>query len=601
MAMKYRPSISLLQLLVLFVGGSVLLSAGSVLWLSWSSSNQSIRNVMLQRGNLLSEQVERLVINYMSLGPKVADAVLQGLSTIDPEDLQAKELVLKTAISLSPDVRRVIVVTPDQKVFMVMRNGQGSLKFRTVPRFWKSGDKLKKGTDFWGFPDSRQQIARRILVFHRWSAPVSNDRILVLVNLDADNLSQVIKESGSSAGTPFVLWRRDHVVAHPLLSEKKEFKNIYELATFKDEVLQKIWQTESIVHRNPGGLGGHISRGSDGGQRTLFLFEDMGPTHGFPIIVGLHIPAAEFGSTLRQQQTAFFIAGGLLVLTILLAAYLARLVTRPINRLARAANALRSFDLDAFPKLPPSRIRDIEEARTAFNAARTGLSAFSRFVPRALVLRLLEQASDGDIGTELRDVTILFTDIVGYTNRTHAMGAEETARFLNEHFELITDIVEAEGGTVDKFIGDSVMAFWGAPEHQNDHRERAARAAIKIAEAIATRNSKLSDNLRLRIGLSSGEVVVGTIGSSARRNYTVIGEPVNVAARLEQLGKSIAPDDEVVILTGSDFVKSLPVNIKTRTSGHHKLRGLSGELEVFRLVSEGNVSAEDVTEGVHVH
>ncbi len=587
MAIKRGFRISLLQLLVLFVGGAVLLSAGSVLWLSWSSSNQNIRNVMFQRGNLLSEQVERLVINYMSLGPKVADAVLQGLSSIDPEDMQAKELVLKTAISLSPDVRRVLVVTPDKKVSMMMRNEQGSVEFRTFPRFWRTGDKLKSGDDFWGFPDSRQQIARRILVFHRWSAPVSEERTLVLVNLDADNLSRVIKESGSSAGTPFVLWRRDHVVAHPLLSDKKDFKNIYELASFEDQTLAKIWRTEAIVQSNPGGLGGHIARGEEVGRRTLFLFEDLSSSHGFPIIVGLHIPAADFRSTLRRQQTAFLIAGGLLVLTILLAAYLARLVTKPINRLARAANSLRSFDLDSFPKLPPSRIREIEEARTAFNAARTGLNAFSRFVPRALVLRLLEQATDGDIGTELRDVTILFTDIVNYTNRTHAMGAEETARFLNEHFELITEIVEAEGGTVDKFIGDSVMAFWGAPEHQDDHRERAARAAIKIAEAIEARNTRLSDDLRLRIGLSSGEVVVGTIGSSARRNYTVIGEPVNVAARLEQLGKSIAPDDEVVILTGADFVKSLPSTIQSRNSGHHNLRGIAGELEVFRLVSGG--------------
>jgi class 3 adenylate cyclase len=121
------------------------------------------------------------------------------------------------------------------------------------------------------------------------------------------------------------------------------------------------------------------------------------------------------------------------------------------------------------------------------------------------------------------------------------MPAAEIADFLNHHFALVAKCVEAEGGTVDKYIGDSVMAFWGAPEPQPDHTERACRAAIGVSIALKSDNMARKREgkppVRVRIGVHTGEVVVGNIGAPGRINYTIVGDTVNAASRLEQLCK----------------------------------------------------------------
>jgi adenylate cyclase len=180
-----------------------------------------------------------------------------------------------------------------------------------------------------------------------------------------------------------------------------------------------------------------------------------------------------------------------------------------------------------------------------------GLRSFALYVPRRLVLGLIQRGDVTRLDVETREVTVMFTDIVGFSGRAEGLSGAEVARFLNHHFALLTARIEAEGGTVDKFIGDAVMAFWGAPEEQPDHAARAARAALAIAEDLRRDNAGRPDPVRVRIGLHSGPAVVGNIGAATRMNYTLVGETVNAAARLQELGKRIAPGAEAVVLVSA--------------------------------------------------
>ena len=117
-----------------------------------------------------------------------------------------------------------------------------------------------------------------------------------------------------------------------------------------------------------------------------------------------------------------------------------------------------------------------------------GLRWFEVYVPRTLVERLLHLGAAGSLDSVEREITVMFTDIASFTAFSEGRPAAEVAAFLNRHFALVSQAIEAEGDTVDKFIGDGVMAFWGAPEAQPDHAERAARAALAIAEAIRADN-----------------------------------------------------------------------------------------------------------------
>jgi class 3 adenylate cyclase len=148
---------------------------------------------------------------------------------------------------------------------------------------------------------------------------------------------------------------------------------------------------------------------------------------------------------------------------------------------------------------------------------------------------------------------------------------------------VVTACIEAEGGMVDKFIGDAVMALWNAIEDQPDHRARAARAALAIAAAIRADNVESKVPVRVRIGLHSGPVVVGNIGTVTRMNYTVVGDTVNVAQRLEGLAKELRPDAEVAILLSAATAAALPRGLGVTFLGRHQLRGRDDPTEVFAL------------------
>ncbi|MDH3661023.1 MAG: adenylate/guanylate cyclase domain-containing protein, partial [Alphaproteobacteria bacterium] len=204
-------------------------------------------------------------------------------------------------------------------------------------------------------------------------------------------------------------------------------------------------------------------------------------------------------------------------------------------------------------------------------------------VPKTLVQRLMARGQAEMMPSELRDVTVLMTDIVGFTARAEKMGAQETAAFLNHHLALVTGCIEAEGGVVDKYMGDAVMALWGALEPEPDQALHAVNAAIRIAEAVAADNSEEEEPVRVRIGIHRGPVVAGNIGATTRMNYTVVGDTVNLAQRLEALGKTLLPDADVAILMSAETRQALDGSIETSSLGLHELRGREAVIEVFRV------------------
>lgn len=136
---------------------------------------------------------------------------------------------------------------------------------------------------------------------------------------------------------------------------------------------------------------------------------------------------------------------------------------------------------------------------------------------------------------------------------------------------------------IDKYIGDASMALWNAAEAQPDHALRAVRAAGAIRAAIDADNAGREQPVRLCIGVHSGPVVVGNIGSTTRMNYTVVGDTVNTANRLESLGRELLPDAEVAVLLSEATVTALPAGLPVVSLGHHALRGRDAPTEVFML------------------
>ncbi len=186
---------------------------------------------------------------------------------------------------------------------------------------------------------------------------------------------------------------------------------------------------------------------------------------------------------------------------------------------------------------------------------------------------------------ETREVSILFTDMVGFTARCEGMEPPDVARFLGEFFTLASDSVFEFGGTLDKFIGDAVMAFFGAPLEQPDHAERSVLAALALRRRLKIWNHERElaglDVVEVRMAVNSGLVVVGEIGSANRVDYTVLGNTVNVASRLEE---KVAQPGQIVL--GAATQSAVAHLFPTEHLGNVQLRGLQGKLPVFRLMTE---------------
>lgn len=211
-------------------------------------------------------------------------------------------------------------------------------------------------------------------------------------------------------------------------------------------------------------------------------------------------------------------------------------------------------------------------------------SVFSRYVSQGLVNELLK-SEDIKLGGEKKEVSILFSDIRGFTAMSEKMSPEQVVAILNEYLEAMTDIVFKNHGTLDKFIGDAVMATFGTPVYMKDHAMRAVMTAFMMQKRLAELNEKWTKEgkktLKIGIGINSGEVVAGNMGSLKRMEYTVIGDAVNLASRLESLNKDLSTE---IILSESTYnhVKEF---VKAKEYKGIKVKGKEEYLTVYEAIS----------------
>ncbi len=219
------------------------------------------------------------------------------------------------------------------------------------------------------------------------------------------------------------------------------------------------------------------------------------------------------------------------------------LLVGPLRRLRSGVERLTAGDLSA--RVPPTSGDEVGELTRAFNEMGESLqqkqriqSAFGRYASDYVLNTLLENPEGAELAGAEREVTILFVDVRGFTRLSEGLKARDVVSLLNEVFQTVSDGILKRGGTIDKFIGDSVMAYFGAPAPNPNHAIDAVGAAVEIQRAIAERNAALGPDgqrVELGIGIHTGVVIVGNIGSDRRTDFTAIGDPVNVAARLEKL------------------------------------------------------------------
>lgn len=493
--------------------------------------------------------------------------------------------LLTGAMAAAPQIQRVAFVRPDLKATVIDRAEDGV----TILHPDLAGQAQARA----GLEEARATVGGRwgeLLFVPTLNGPAVNRRhsvwregkfegaMIALVGLR--QLSVMIESSGAGAhsGRAFVLSGREHVLAHRRLLDPfpglTRESPLPRLDGVDDPVLAAMWTgaVEAPLIRRTG----RSHAVDSGGTRHLFLYDTLAEFGEPPWIAGAYFPLAEIAMPIRNLAFAGFAGLAVLLVATLVAVLLARRLAAPTREFSRAVAELADLDFSKARPLRASRIRELDDQAQAFNRLLGALRWFEAYVPRNLVRKLAREAPPD---SEERILTIMFTDLAGFTTLSQSMPPAEVADLLNAHFAQVIRAVEASGGTVDKFMGDGTMAFWGAPDRLKGHARRALECAASLSGAVA------GTGLRLRVGVHTGRVVVGNVGSAERMNYTIVGDAVNATQRIEQLGKELmGPEETSCVLASGDTWEHADRPAGWTRAGEFTLRGRDSPLAVYRHV-----------------
>ncbi len=257
--------------------------------------------------------------------------------------------------------------------------------------------------------------------------------------------------------------------------------------------------------------------------------------------IGVAAPEADFLADARRRQIIILLVSvGAIGLAVLMATRMARTYSRPLEALAVGTRRIRDLDL-LFEHRIASRLTEVNQLAEAHEQMLSALQSFARYVPIEVVRELLRRGEVARIGGRTERLTVLFTDIRGFTTVAEGMSTETLTAHMDEYFEGMLQILKSHNATIDKLVGDGIVAFWGAPNPNAHHAEQAVKAVLDCRKQLAQFNRDWDQrglpSLPTCFGMDTGKVLVGNIGARSRLNYTVLGDTVNLASRLEGINR----------------------------------------------------------------
>jgi class 3 adenylate cyclase/ABC-type nitrate/sulfonate/bicarbonate transport system substrate-binding protein len=382
-------------------------------------------------------------------------------------------------------------------------------------------------------------------------------------NLTLDVLSRFLVSHRASPHSTTVIANpaKGTIIAHPDLKKSVRVENdqleLTKLDTIADDNVHEAYRLQRETNSDD-----FFFSSPRNGEEISASFTRFPGSFGQPWEIITLTPTDDFVGTLkRTNRQMILLIAALTGMELLLISAFARRLSRPIEGVSRELRSVEDLTFSRAAR-PSSKIREIKELQNAVSLFETSLRSFSSFVPLDVVRELIKTGIPLTLGVEQRFMTILFADLKDFSTLAEQMAPNDLLSQLSVYFEAVSQAIAEEHGTVDKFIGDGIMAFWGAPAHRPDHVLRACRGAVRAARRLRELNAEWGaqgrPRLHLRIGLHCADVLVGNVGSSERLSYTVMGDGVNVAARLEGINKNfgttICISDSVLAVAGEDIV-----------------------------------------------
>ena len=596
------------------IGLLVAIAVFAELYLGFSSGRRNTLALLNEKSVMMISVIETGLRNHLD---PAADqlAHLQNLvdvGLLDPDDREELADVIAGALAAAPQISGISYWDSGlhMTVAILEDNERPTIQTRDHsrhPEIQAIVERAKEtGRTFWG------DLAFDGVTLVNVIRPIYRDGLYVgtaSAAVTMPELSRLMERVGELfEATAFIQYGDDHVLAHPFLStdhpDLSAATPVVRLARVGDMPLAHIAAARPVPGFEGAAAAGVTVSEIDVFGDTHVLFTHRIRDYGeVPWTIGAHVPVDLINDELARLVLSAVAGVGVFLLAVIAAIALGHAIARPVKRSAAGAAQIAALELAEVNPLGPSFIRELNDQADAFNMMLKGLRWFETYVPRSLVNRLIRSDDEDAAASREQDVTLMFTDIVGFTTLSETLPANTVAEMLNHHLGLVGTCVEAEGGTIDKFIGDSVMAFWGAPDRQDDHPARAARAVQAIRTALAADNeARIASGqmpIRVRIGVHTGRVVVGNIGAPGRINYTIVGDAVNTGQRIEALAKEF--DDGMAaatILFSAATISRLGGEVVPVTAlGAYPVRGRSKAVELFKLAGEeGTAVRPEVSE-----
>ena len=604
---------------VVGLGALVALSVGVSLYLGLSSAAENTRRLIAQRSETLVSDLDRRITSQLQPVVRQARWAVEQIErgNVKMEDSQALNTFMRFVLGATPHLAEIAITDP-----------------RARSRRW-TGTSAQPLVEEWSDrPDVTAWLeARASRTGPRWRAPLWSATLgTTVLHLDTpiridgtfagvfslavtiSDLSRHIASVGAETGViPFILYGRDHVLAHPLLiswtpSVTDRDHPLVDLDALGDAVLERIWAPGNHELYLLGGMTeASSSRVTVGEHLYVFLYRDIDQFGPQPWTIGAYVRfgtsdlgkwladivrAATSGSfentgTIHGNEfervvAAVFAGLAVLVLSVALAAWVGTRASGPIRALAAAARCIEAQGLDRVRPLPPSRVAEFDDANRSFNRMVAGLKesvlvreTLGRFVPTDVAKALLTEG--GELAPEQREATVLFCDLEGFTALTETLGPDGIVELLNEYFEVMVGILERYRGVVTQFQGDAILATFNVPVPDRAHAANALRAAIEM-QCAAKRRTFAGQRVANRVGINTGRVVAGAVGAKGRLSYTVHGDAVNLAARLEALNKELGT--RILV---SEATAAQVEGFDLRPMGEVPVRGQTAPVAVYAL------------------
>jgi class 3 adenylate cyclase/ABC-type nitrate/sulfonate/bicarbonate transport system substrate-binding protein len=405
-------------------------------------------------------------------------------------------------------------------------------------------------------------------------------------NITVDVLSRFLDKHRASAGSiTFVADRNTgKIIAFPDKQKGVRIENgVLKVATLADIDHPEVREAHRQHART--GANNFVFQSPANGEDLIAAFANFPSGFGQPWQVITLTPIDDFVGTLKATNRLMMVVIiGLTMVELFFIYFASSRLSRPVENVSRQLQAIESLNFDT-PAHPPSNIREIAKLESAASLLRTSLKSFSSFVPLDVVRQLIKSGIPLTLGVEPRFLTVFFSDLENFSSHSETLAPADLLVQISTYLEEVSSAISEEGGTVDKFIGDGVMAFWNAPIKRPDHVLRACAAALRAARRMERVNDAWEEEgrprIHLRIGLNCANVLVGNVGSSNRLSYTALGDGVNVAARLEGINKQFG----TTICISDSIYDQAQADLLARPIKRVQVKGRKTEFMIYELLA----------------